>query len=80
MEDIMENLKPIKRSPMVIYFGKKYYCIKRYKEWFFSHKKFALKKVENVLKHVVFTHKSLLHRELKVYKLEMSLLQKTKPL
>ena len=61
----MENLKPINRSPLRIYFGKKYYRIKRYKEWFFSNKKFALKKDENVLKHVVFTHKSLLHRELK---------------
>ena len=65
MEGIMENLKPINRSPMRIYFGKKYYRIKRYKEWFFSNKKFALRKDENVLKHVVFTHKSLLHRELK---------------
>ena len=65
MEDIMGNLKPINRSPIRIYFGKKYYRIKRYKEWFFSHKKFALKKDENVLKHVIFTHKSLLHRELK---------------
>ena len=65
MEGIMENLKPISRSPIRIYFGKKYYRIKRYKEWFFSNKNYALNKDESLLKHVVFTHQSLLHRELK---------------
>ena len=60
----MENLKPINRSPMRIYFGKKYYRIKRYKEWFFN-KNFALNKDEKLLKHVVCTHQSLLYRELK---------------
>lgn len=61
----MENLKPIKRGPVRIYFGKKYYRMKRYKEWIINHKIFALRKEDNLLKHEVFTHKSLLLRELK---------------
>lgn len=61
----MENLKPIKRSQVRIYFGKKYYRIKKYKEWIFGKKNFALKKEEVLLKHLVFDHKSILHRELK---------------
>lgn len=61
----MENLKPINRSLLRIYFGKKYYRIKRYQEWIFGNKDFALKKEGNSLKHLVFAHKSILHRELK---------------
>ena len=59
------NLKPIKRSPVRIYFGKKYYRLKRYKEWIFGNKNFALTKEENLLKHKIFTHKTVLLRELK---------------
>ncbi|QCR32276.1 VanW family protein [Lysinibacillus sp. SGAir0095] len=61
----MQNLKPIKRSPFRIYLGKKYYRMKRYKEWIFSNKNFALGKEENVLKYKVYGHKSILLRELK---------------
>lgn len=61
----MENLKPINRSPIRIYFGKKYYRIKKYMEWIFGDKNFALKKEGDLLKHLVFTHKSILNRELK---------------
>lgn len=61
----MESLKPIKRSPIRIYFGKKYYRSKRYLDWVFGNKKFSLKKQETPLKHQVFTHQTLLLRELK---------------
>ncbi|MGV2939225.1 VanW family protein [Mesobacillus sp. LC4] len=61
----MESLKPIKRSPIRIYFGKKYYRSKRYFDWVFGNKKFSMKKEEQLLKHQVFAHQTLLHRELK---------------
>ncbi len=61
----MKNLKPIKRSPLRIYFGKKYYRLKRYKEWHIGNKNYALVKEQNVLKHSVFSHRSILLRELK---------------
>lgn len=61
----MENLKPINRSPVRIYFGKKYYRIKKYMEWIFGDQNFALKKEGDLLKHLIFTHKSILNRELK---------------
>ena len=61
----MESLKPIKRSPIRIYFGKKYYRSKRYLDWVFGNKKFSLKKQQTPLKHQVFTHQTLLLRELK---------------
>lgn len=61
----MESLKPINRSPVRIYFGKKYYRSKRYLDWIFGEKKFSLKKEDRPLKHQVFTHQTLLLRELK---------------
>ncbi|MDP4084585.1 MAG: VanW family protein [Bacillota bacterium] len=61
----MEILKPIKRSPIRIYFGKKYYRIKRYMEWIFSKERFSLRKEETLLSHSVFSHKTILLRELK---------------
>ncbi|WP_102262631.1 VanW family protein [Mesobacillus jeotgali] len=61
----MESLKPIKRSSVRIYLGKKYYRSKRYLDWIFGDKKFSLKKEERPLKHQVFTHQTLLLRELK---------------
>jgi vancomycin resistance protein VanW len=61
----MESLKPIKRSPVRIYLGKKYYRSKRYLDWIFGNKKFSVKKEDRPLKHQVFTHQTLLLRELK---------------
>lgn len=61
----MVPLKPIKRSHIRIYFGTMYYRFKRYLDWFFGSKKFAVKKEEKLLKHVIFTHQTLLLRELK---------------
>lgn len=61
----MLALKPIKRSPIRIYFGKKYYRIKRYIDWFNGKKKYAQEKDNKILKHVIFTHQTLILRELK---------------
>jgi vancomycin resistance protein VanW len=61
----MESLKPINRSPIRIYLGKKYYRSKRYLDWIFGNKKFSLKKDVHPLKYQVFAHQTLLLRELK---------------
>ncbi len=61
----MTSLKPIKRSSFRIYLGKKYYRLKRYCDWYLSKKKYALHKENSQLPYVIFTHKTLLLRELK---------------
>ncbi|QED46585.1 VanW family protein [Cytobacillus dafuensis] len=61
----MESLKPVKRSAIRIYLGKKYYRLKRYINWFIGKKKFSIKKSNTLLPHVIFTHQTLLLRELK---------------
>jgi vancomycin resistance protein VanW len=65
VEDKMESLKPIDRSPLRIYLGKKYYRFRRYIDWFSGKKKYAKNKDNAPLKKLVFTHKTLLLRELK---------------
>jgi vancomycin resistance protein VanW len=60
----MESLKPIKRSQIRIFLGKKFYRFKRYIDWFFGNKKYAVKKGDK-LKNLIFTHQTLLLRELK---------------
>jgi vancomycin resistance protein VanW len=61
----MTSLKPIKRSRLRIYLGKKYYRLKRYFDWYLGGKKYASKKENSLLPHVIFTHKTPLLRELK---------------
>ncbi|RXT06568.1 VanW family protein [Ammoniphilus sp. CFH 90114] len=61
----MTSLKPITRSPFRIFLGKKYYRLKRYKEWYFGGKKYALKILSEQLPYVVFTHATPLLRDLK---------------
>lgn len=61
----MSSLKPKKRSSFRIFLGKKYYRFMRYLDWYFGKKKFALTKEDTLLKHVVFTHRTMLLRELK---------------
>lgn len=61
----MKSLKPIKRSPMRIYFGKKYYRLRRYAAWYFDGTKYVKKKESSLLPIVTFTHKTPLLRELK---------------
>jgi vancomycin resistance protein VanW len=60
----LSSLKPIKRSPLRIYFGKKYYRFKRYMEWYLGRRKYATHK-HTELPHLIFTHKTPLLRELK---------------
>jgi vancomycin resistance protein VanW len=62
----MTLLKPIKRSLLRIYFGKKYYRFKRYLDWYFGGKKFAKLRNENSpLPHIIFEHQTPLLRKLK---------------
>ncbi|MCH1626864.1 VanW family protein [Ferdinandcohnia quinoae] len=59
------SLEPIKRSTLRIYIGKKFYRLKRYKEWYFGNKKYAIKQSHTLLSHVISSHKTILLRELK---------------
>ncbi|QOR64736.1 VanW family protein [Cytobacillus suaedae] len=61
----MTSLQPITRSKLRIYLGKKYYRMKRYAEWYAGDKKYALKKETSQLPNVIFSHKTLLLRQLK---------------
>ena len=61
----MNSLKPIKRSNLRIFFGKKVYRMKRYTEWVFDEKKYAKNKGEEKLPHSVFKHRTPLLRQLK---------------
>jgi vancomycin resistance protein VanW len=61
----LTSLKPIKRSPLRIYPGKKYYRLKRYLDWYFGKKVYAAKKENSLLPYVIFKHKTPLLRELK---------------
>jgi vancomycin resistance protein VanW len=61
----MTSLKPIKRSPLRIYFGKKYYRFKRYLDWYLGGKKFAKQKENSLLPYVNYVHKTPLLRKLK---------------
>lgn len=61
----MKSLKPVKRSALRIYFGKKYYRMKRYLDWYFGDKKYATQKESSLLPYLVFTHKTPLFRQLK---------------
>ncbi|SDY32705.1 vancomycin resistance protein VanW [Evansella caseinilytica] len=58
------SLKPVKRSPVRIYAGKKYYRFKRYIAWYFGKKKYAAEKQDALLPHVIFRHQTLLLRKL----------------
>lgn len=60
----MTLLKPIKRSPLRIFLGKKYYRLKRYMEWYSGRRQYATER-SSELPHLIFTHKTPLLRELK---------------
>ena len=67
------HAKPIKRSDMRLYFGKKYFTLKRYMQWLFSKHTFAKKRLkkkhekkhENTLPHQYAAHQTPLYRQLK---------------
>ncbi|WP_232697700.1 VanW family protein [Brevibacillus daliensis] len=61
---IPPSLRPIKRSPLRIWLGTKYYRFKRYYEWYFSQIEFALQKEESELPALIFTHRTPLLRQL----------------
>lgn len=64
-DHMMHSVEPIKRSPMRIYLGKKFYRLKRYKEWYLGGKKYAKQQDGKLLSHMIATHKTILLRELK---------------
>lgn len=55
----------MKRSLLRIYLGKKYYRLRRYWDWYFGGKKYALRKAGSLLPHVIFTHQTPLLRQLR---------------
>lgn len=59
------SLKPIRRSPLRIYMGKKYYRLRRYWDWYLGEKAYARKKEASPLPHLIFSHQTPLLRELK---------------
>lgn len=61
----MVSLKPLKRSRLRIYFGKKYYRLKRYFDWYFDDKKYVATIESEFLSHQIFKHKTPLFRKLK---------------
>ncbi len=60
----MMMLKPIKRSQLRIYLGKKYYRLKRYMDWYLSRKKYSTRKVDTMMPYVIFKHETPLFRKL----------------
>lgn len=60
----MTALKPVKRSPLRIYIGKKYYRFKRCMEWYFGGTKYAFRRESSLLPHVIVTHQTPLLRRL----------------
>ncbi|MBU9724219.1 MULTISPECIES: VanW family protein [Bacillaceae] len=60
-----QSLQPVKRSALRIYFGKKYYRFQRYVDWYFGNKNFAKDKNDVPLQHLIFSHQTILLRELK---------------
>ncbi|WP_176573611.1 VanW family protein [Neobacillus novalis] len=62
---MMPIKQPIKRSQLRIYLGTKYYRLKRYWEWYTDGKSYAKQKETAKLKHIIFTHKTVLLRQLK---------------
>jgi vancomycin resistance protein VanW len=57
--------RPVPRSPFRIWLGKRYYRLKRYASWYFGGRKFALRRTDERLPYVIFTHRTPLLRRLK---------------
>lgn len=57
--------KPIKRSKIRLLFGRVYYSVKRYKQWYFSGKKYSRVVAEERHPYIVFKHSTPLMRKLK---------------
>lgn len=63
--------KPIKRSKARLFLGKKYYTIKKYKEWYFSRKNYASFLSKELKPYLVFTHSTPTLRKLKDVDMEL---------
>ncbi|QTD39705.1 VanW family protein [Sporosarcina sp. Te-1] len=61
----MVSLQPIKRSKLRIYLGKKVFRLKRYGEWWWDGKQYAMTRAEDKLPHVIKKHRTPLLRQLK---------------
>lgn len=57
-------MRPVKRSPLRIYLGKKYYRLRRYCDWYFGGKTYASHIERSLLPHVIFAHRTPLLRQL----------------
>lgn len=60
----MNSLKPVKRSAVRIWLGKRYYRMKRRLEWMFGNQTYAGTTDPKLLPHVIFTHRTPLLRRL----------------
>lgn len=60
-----QNLKPIHRSKLRVFFGKRYYRTLRYFDWCFGRKEYTHTKYREALKYSYFTHKTPLYRKLR---------------
>lgn len=58
-------MKPVPRSALRLYIGKKFYRIKRYSEWYFGRKRYAKGLQKDLLPNIVFSHQTILLRKLK---------------
>lgn len=63
--DLFIEAKPFKRSSIRLFFGKKYYILKRYIEWHIGKKKYSSDKSSELLKNIIYTHSTPLLRKLK---------------
>ena len=68
----MNSLKPKKRSKLRIYLGRKCIDLKRYSEWYMDGKKYATKRSDEKLNHVIFKHRTPLLRKLKDVDMEIA--------
>jgi len=57
--------KQIKRSKIRLFLGRKYYAVKRYKQWYFSGKNYSKDIVNCQYNYVIFKHSTPLIRKLK---------------
>ncbi|HKL41695.1 MAG TPA: VanW family protein [Clostridia bacterium] len=65
MKKDYKYLKPINRSNLRVFLGKKWYTLKRYYTWYFKNNSFASSFNYNKLSYKVFTHRTPILRKLK---------------
>ncbi|HHU71739.1 MAG TPA: vancomycin resistance protein, partial [Clostridiales bacterium] len=60
-----KELKPIYRSKLRVFLGKRYYRTLRYLNWYFGRKEYTHTKCKEQLKYSYFTHRTPLYRKLR---------------